>query len=397
MFGEFTEDAGLGELMVSILSPHSNFRQSRELYSNCRMEALLQELGQNDSYKLKKSVNFSRDDVSHAIARFAEALREALPLLKGECKIDTCDEGAGTINVDWLLSLVEQIPSELGPHRLARAVWEASQLADESSQQEALFTALGPSEEAMAILFQIAPRLPEIREKLSLAAFGGHSPQAPVEIVDAGEKRRQLLRQEALDAAQVAAIAQAEAEALTGPTRFDSTHSITRSSDLEAQKVAKKAAKRAAQAMKKARDAGAIIDEADLLAIDESIMGSGGLLRRSQDELEALKESLLPEGSRTFYKEQGLPTGTERDMNDEIGYEKVTIPPPFVDASTLHPRLRIKDIMDRDCAIAFTGVDSLNPMQSAVYDTAFNRRENMLVCAPTGAGKVSTAIWNEKS
>lgn len=359
--------------------------------SNRNMEKLLQELEEHQPHTPINSISkFSQDDVSQALARFAEALREALPMLEEESKSDSWDESPDVINIEWLLSLVEKIPSELGSHQLARAVWEASQIDDESRKQEVLFAALGASEEAMTILFQIAPRLPDIRENISLVDFSDHiSPQPPVDIVDEAEQHRQRLRQEALDAAQVAAITQAEADALSAPTGFGSTHTITRSSDVEAQKNAKKAAKRATQALQLAREAGAIIDESDLLAVDESVMGSGGLMRRSQDEIQALRESLLPEGSRMYYNEHGLPNDTEREDNSVIGYEKVTIPPPLVDASKLHPRLRIKDIMDQDCAIAFSGVDSLNPMQSAVFETAFNRRDNMLVCAPTGAGKVS--------
>lgn len=354
------------------------------------MEILLQKLEEEENEGLSEVPDFSRDDVSQALARFVEALREAIPLLEGEAKIDSDDNETG-INMEWLLSLVDQIPSELGSQQLARAVWDASQLSDEGRKQEALFAALGASEEAMEILFQIAPHLPEIRSSIKPSDFDDDNTvvRAPIEIVDEAEQLRQRLRQEALDAAQVAAIAQAEADAMAAPSGFGSTtHSITRSSDLEAQKMAKKAAKRAAQAMQKARDAGAIIEESELLNVNESMMGSGGLMKRSQDELRALQESLLPEGTRYHYNEQGLPSGTEREENDEIGYEKVTIPPPVLDASKLHPRLRISDIMDSDSAVAFEGVDSLNPMQSAVFDTAFNRRENMLVCAPTGAGKV---------
>jgi hypothetical protein len=354
------------------------------------MEALLQKLEEEETNGSSKVPDFSRDAVSQALARFVEALREAIPLLEGEAKIDSNDN-TDDINMKWLLSLVDKIPSELGSQQLARAVWDASQLADEGQKQEALFAALGASEEAMEVMFQIAPHLPEVRQNISPSDFddGDAFVRAPIEIVDEAEQRRQRLRQEALDAAQVAAITQAEADAMSAPSGFGSaTHSITRSSDLEAQKMAKKAAKRAGQAMQRARDAGAIIDESELLAVNESIMGSGGLLRRSQDELRALQESLQPEGSRYYHHEQGLPSGTEREENDEIGYEKVTIPPPVLDVAKLHPRLRIDDILDSDSAVAFEGVGSLNPMQSAVFDTAFNRRENMLVCAPTGAGKV---------
>ena len=355
--------------------------------SSIPMDAILEELERKDTRKATNQPDFSRDDVASALRRFIEALEEALPLLADE---ETKEDSSrhDDVAIDWLLALVSQIPSELGPHQLARAVWDASHISDEGRKQEALFTALGASDEAMKILFEVAPYLSQIKEKISLADLGlmDHEPSSP-EIIDEAEHLRRRLRQEALDAAQVAAIAQAEADALTQPSRFGSTHTITRSSDLEAQKLAKKAAKHATQAMQRARAAGAMIDESDLLAVDGSVMGEGGLMGRSQDELQAIQQSLLPEGSRVHYHDQGLPTGTEREEYDE--YEKVTVPPPNLAEADLHPRLRIQDVLDIDCAIAFDGVSTLNPMQSAVFDTAFNRRENMLVCAPTGAGKVS--------
>ena len=41
---------------------------------------------------------------------------------------------------------------------------------------------------------------------------------------------------------------------------------------------------------------------------------------------------------------------------------------------------------------AFAGMKSLNRIQSNVYDTAFNTSENLLMCAPTGAGKTNVAM-----
>ena len=35
---------------------------------------------------------------------------------------------------------------------------------------------------------------------------------------------------------------------------------------------------------------------------------------------------------------------------------------------------------------------SLNVIQSAVYDVAFHTNENLLICAPTGAGKTNIAM-----
>ena len=41
---------------------------------------------------------------------------------------------------------------------------------------------------------------------------------------------------------------------------------------------------------------------------------------------------------------------------------------------------------------AFAGYDSLNRLQSRVFGTAYGTNENMLVCAPTGAGKTDVAL-----
>lgn len=40
----------------------------------------------------------------------------------------------------------------------------------------------------------------------------------------------------------------------------------------------------------------------------------------------------------------------------------------------------------------FKGYDTLNQIQSVVYHAAYETSENMLVCAPTGAGKTNTAM-----
>lgn len=194
---------------------------------------------------------------------------------------------------------------------------------------------------------------------------------------------------EARDAAQVAAILKAEAESI-GPTS-GGTHSVSRTSDIQAQKEAKKAAKRAETAMQAARNAGAIVDSDEFISIaQQAALGSGGLMGQSQEEIWALQHSLAPEGSRQYYEKKGLPSGTETEYGE--GYEKVTIPAPIRDESILPTRLQISDIMDSTCAQAFKGTASLNPMQSHVFDTAFHKRDNMLVCAPTGAGKTNVAM-----
>ncbi|KYQ56449.1 Activating signal cointegrator 1 complex subunit 3 [Trachymyrmex zeteki] len=48
--------------------------------------------------------------------------------------------------------------------------------------------------------------------------------------------------------------------------------------------------------------------------------------------------------------------------------------------------------LDEIGQIAFSGVTSLNKIQSIVFDAAYNTNENLLICAPTGAGKTNVAM-----
>lgn len=313
-----------------------------------------------------------------ATSLLAEALRKA----------SSTSQRTSEVNAEWLMNLCTTVPSELGAQQLAHAIWSAAQQSDESQKQAALFDALG--EGGMDVLFQVADKLPQIR--LIPEVDLGKSPEIPAyatTIVDPEEQRRQRLLLEARDAAHVAAIAKAEADSMA-PIGGVGTHTVTRKSEVEAQKVAKKAQKRADAAMQAARKAGAILDETELMTIEQSALGGGGLMGQSQEEIWALQQSLLPEGSRQHYDKQGLPSGTEREYGED--YEKVTIPAPKRDEQKLPQRLLISEIMNSQCAQAFAGTTSLNPMQSSVFDTAFNKRDNMLVCAPTGAGKTNVAM-----
>lgn len=42
--------------------------------------------------------------------------------------------------------------------------------------------------------------------------------------------------------------------------------------------------------------------------------------------------------------------------------------------------------------MAFEGTKCLNRIQSVVFSTAYNTNENLLICAPTGAGKTNVAM-----
>ena len=65
------------------------------------------------------------------------------------------------------------------------------------------------------------------------------------------------------------------------------------------------------------------------------------------------------------------------------------MPPPLpCDPASL---IRIDDLDDL-AQIAFRGMESLNRLQSELFACAYKSSENMLVCAPTAAGKTNVAM-----
>jgi activating signal cointegrator complex subunit 3 len=42
--------------------------------------------------------------------------------------------------------------------------------------------------------------------------------------------------------------------------------------------------------------------------------------------------------------------------------------------------------------LAFSNITVLNRIQTIVYETAYHANDNLLICAPTGAGKTNVAL-----
>ena len=89
-------------------------------------------------------------------------------------------------------------------------------------------------------------------------------------------------------------------------------------------------------------------------------------------------------------KKYGLPAGSERLQFDK--YEEYFI--PAGQKGKLLPGQQLVKIADLDglCRNTFKGYKSLNRMQSLVYPVGYKTSENMLICAPTGAGKTDAAM-----
>ncbi|KAG0745424.1 hypothetical protein G6F62_005146 [Rhizopus arrhizus] len=85
-----------------------------------------------------------------------------------------------------------------------------------------------------------------------------------------------------------------------------------------------------------------------------------------------------------------LPAGTTRIEHND--YDETTIPVPRqAPVRSGERRIPIAE-MDSLARNAFKAYDTLNRVQSIVYPVAYETNENMLVCAPTGAGKTDVAM-----
>ena len=80
-----------------------------------------------------------------------------------------------------------------------------------------------------------------------------------------------------------------------------------------------------------------------------------------------------------------LPEGSFK--RSKKGYEEIHIPTPKqkpTEASDLVPITALPEW----ARLAFPGIKTLNRVQSKLYPVAFGQDDPLLLCAPTGAGKV---------
>eukprot|EP00181_Compsopogon_caeruleus_P000342 CAMPEP_0184689050 /NCGR_PEP_ID=MMETSP0312-20130426/30434_1 /TAXON_ID=31354 /ORGANISM="Compsopogon coeruleus, Strain SAG 36.94" /LENGTH=2036 /DNA_ID=CAMNT_0027146347 /DNA_START=395 /DNA_END=6502 /DNA_ORIENTATION=- len=114
-------------------------------------------------------------------------------------------------------------------------------------------------------------------------------------------------------------------------------------------------------------------------------------LERMEAIAKALRSAGAPVSTDTLGPDRySLPLGTERKVYK--GYEEYTVPPSQSIPSRRSRRLDIQSCMDDLGKIVFRGVESLNAIQSAVFEKAYGTNENLLICAPTGAGKTNIAL-----
>ncbi|XP_071469282.1 activating signal cointegrator 1 complex subunit 3 isoform X3 [Marmota flaviventris] len=102
-------------------------------------------------------------------------------------------------------------------------------------------------------------------------------------------------------------------------------------------------------------------------------------------QAEARKTSAFIAGAKMI-----LPEGIQRENNKL--YEEVRIPYSEPMPIGLEEKPVYIQDLDEIGQLAFKGMRRLNRIQSIVFETAYNTNENMLICAPTGAGKTNIAM-----
>ncbi|XP_039972901.1 activating signal cointegrator 1 complex subunit 3 [Xiphias gladius] len=85
-----------------------------------------------------------------------------------------------------------------------------------------------------------------------------------------------------------------------------------------------------------------------------------------------------------------LPEGIRRENNKM--YEEVEIPPNEPMPIGFEEKPVFISELDEIGQLVFKGMKRLNRIQSMVFETAYNTNENLLICAPTGAGKTNIAM-----
>ncbi|KAI1980317.1 putative steryl acetyl hydrolase mug81 [Ophidiomyces ophidiicola] len=89
-------------------------------------------------------------------------------------------------------------------------------------------------------------------------------------------------------------------------------------------------------------------------------------------------------------RKYGLPIGSTH--REEPRYTEYAIPATKVGVLGGDRKLVPISSMDGLCRGTFKGYQTLNRMQSLLYNVAYKTNENMLICAPTGAGKTDAAM-----
>ncbi|CAI5739448.1 unnamed protein product [Hyaloperonospora brassicae] len=126
------------------------------------------------------------------------------------------------------------------------------------------------------------------------------------------------------------------------------------------------------------------------MAEEERRCQSTSLVQREFGALQGGYDSTAAAGQLVAAGALTLPSSTKRTYFK--GYEHVFIPAHAKKALGKTETLVAISSLDKFAQTAFLGITKLNRLQSKLFDAAYNSNQNLLVCAPTGAGKTNVAM-----
>ncbi|KAI8370380.1 Sec63 Brl domain-containing protein [Radiomyces spectabilis] len=128
-----------------------------------------------------------------------------------------------------------------------------------------------------------------------------------------------------------------------------------------------------------------------LIAASQAPLFSSNVKTMQQETYPHVYQSGKPGGVLSLFGTRyALPAGTRREEYND--YDETIIPvPQQAPIRAGERRIKIEEL-DNLARGAFCAYESLNRIQSIVYPVAYETNENMLVCAPTGAGKTDVAM-----
>lgn len=85
------------------------------------------------------------------------------------------------------------------------------------------------------------------------------------------------------------------------------------------------------------------------------------------------------------------PKSSNIEFRSEELYKEIFVPPPQP-CSAAQQRLKVAECLDPPLRRIFEHTEHFNPVQSTVFSAVYHTSENLLICAPTGAGKTNIAL-----
>lgn len=131
--------------------------------------------------------------------------------------------------------------------------------------------------------------------------------------------------------------------------------------------------------------------DADAMDVDEVESKKHVDINKLQPEVVDLDALVFDQGSHLYSgKEISLPKNTTKFETKT--YEEYDIPAPASHHDPDEKRVTISEELPNWTQAAFSNTTTLNRVQSKVFPSAFQSDENLLLCAPTGAGKTNVAL-----